>query len=136
MVQIYFLLVVFNILAGLMLSGEFLESKLEAFKPFHDLISSEVFKATIGCLGTIVGFLSLFIVYEGNLIIVGDIIPAVVLIIAGLSLFIGYIVKEDFDGGSFYKWFNSIFIKNSTIVGIVAIFFGLVHFLVPFVNLV
>jgi hypothetical protein len=95
MVQIYFLLVLCNVLMGFVLSKKYLETKIEFITNLDTVLSNEIFKVTLGAIGIIVGILSLFLRFEGNIIILGDLIPALLAMLSGLTLFIEYINNEE-----------------------------------------
>ena len=135
MVQVYFLIIVCNILMGVILSKEFFKSKFEKFSPFEQILSSEIFQVTIGCIGTIVGILALFFRFTGNMIVIGDLIPALVGIISGITLFVEYIAHEEGEDSTMILFFKKIFIKNKTILGLTAITSGILHFIIPAVEL-
>ena len=136
MIQVYFLVILSNILMGVILSKDFLNSKIENFSPFNQIFSSEILQVTIGCIGTIVGILALFLRYTGNMIILGDFIPAIISIISGVTLFIEYIAHEESKDSSMIVFFKNIFIKNKTFLGFAAIFAGVLHFIAPSIELI
>lgn len=129
--QIYFLLILCNIIMGIILAKNFLNTKFENFTQVNQLLSSEILQVTIGCIGAIVGLLALVLRYRGNLIIVGDLFPATTAILGGITLFIEYIAGEDSTESSIIKFIKNIFLKNRTILGFVAIAAGIIHFIAP-----
>lgn len=135
MVQVYFLVILSNLLMGVILSKDFLDSKIENFSQFNQILSSEILQVTTGCIGTIVGILALFLRYTGNLIVLGDLIPAMISIISGITLFVEYIAHEENKDSSMVNFFKKTFIKNRTVLGFVAIAVGILHFIAPSVEL-
>ena len=106
MLQFYFLSVFFNLLTGFVL---FNDSK----------------KLVLGVLSALTGLIKLFVVVHTSAVIVGDFIPAVAGIAAGLALMI-----QD-DNERLPDWFKKIFITNKFIVGIVCLAVALLHFVFP-----
>lgn len=135
MVQIYFLVVLCNLLMGVILTRDFLDSKIDNFSIFNQILSSEILQVTTGCIGTIVGILALFLRYNGNMIILGDLIPALVSIIAGVTLFIEYIANEENNNSSMVNFFKNTFIKNRLVLGFLAMIVGIIHFIAPSIEL-
>ena len=135
MVQVYFLVVLCNIIMGTILTKEFFNSKFENFNLIYQLLSSEIVQVTIGCIGSIVGILSLFLRYSGNMIILGDFIPALMAIISGVTLFIEYIAHEENSESSIIKFFKTTFLKNRVILGFITITAGILHFILPSIEL-
>lgn len=120
---------------GLILTKDFFNKKFENFKHIDPLLSSEIFQVTVGCIGAIVGILTLFLRYTGNLIIIGDLIPAITSIIAGTSLFVEYIAHEENMNSVVVSFFKKTFLKYRTVVGFTSILFGFLHFIAPSVEL-
>lgn len=136
MVQVYFLLIICNLLMGLILSKDFFSSKIDNFNNMDQLLSNEMFQVTIGCLGTIIGFLALFLRYTGNILILGDLFPAITAITSGITLFINYIDNEENSNSSIIVFVKNVFLKNRIVLGFLAIFAGVIHFIAPSINLI
>lgn len=120
---------------GTILAKNFLSAKFENFSPLNQLISSEILQVTLGCIGTIVGLLALFLIFEGNLIILGDLVPAVMAMLSGITLFIEYIAQEDSNDATAIRFIKNIFLKNRAILGITSIIVGVIHFIAPSLEL-
>ncbi|MBN2618663.1 MAG: hypothetical protein JXR64_10190 [Spirochaetales bacterium] len=135
MVQIYLLVILCNLFVGLILTKDFFNSKFENFTLMNQLLSSEIMQVTVGCISTIVGLLALFLRYTGNLIVLGDLIPALSAIIAGMTLFVEYIAQEENNDSSFIKFFKKTFLKNRVIIGFISITVGIIHFVAPSIEL-
>ena len=134
MVQIYFLLVLSNIVMGFILAKDFLNGKLNNFLVINQLLSSDILKVTVGCIGSIIGLLALFLRYSGNLVIIGDLIPALTSMICGITLFIEYISNEENNDSTIINFFIGVFLKRRTLLGIVALCVGIIHFIAPSVE--
>ncbi|OQY41072.1 MAG: hypothetical protein B6229_00140 [Spirochaetaceae bacterium 4572_7] len=135
MVQIYFLLILSNLIMGIILAKNYLNSKIETFSSINQLLSSEILQVTIGCIGTIVGLLALFLRFDGNMIILGDIIPAGIAIISGITLFIEYIAQEEENDSVIINSIKKVFLKNRTILGFSGIIVAILHFIIPGIEL-
>lgn len=135
MVQIYFLVVLGNFLMGIILAKDFLNKKFDNFTLVYQLLESEIIQVTIGCIGTIVGILALFLRYTGNMIILGDFIPALLSIISGVTLFIEYIAHEEKSDSSMIRFFKKSFLKYRVVLGFAAIIISVLHFIAPSIEL-
>ncbi len=120
---------------GIILAKNFLSEKFESFSGIEQLFSSELLQVTIGCIGSIVGLLALFLRFEGNMIILGDFIPAIIAIISGITLFIEYISQEEDNESVIILFIKNIFLKNRVLLGFISISIALVHFIAPSVEL-
>ena len=119
MLQFYFLSVFFNLLAGFVLVNDqknFIELSL---------LKEHVFRLVLGILCAATGVIKLFVVVHTSAVIVGDLIPAVAGMAAGVTLFI-----QD-DNEKLPEWFKKVFIANKFIVGIVCLAVALLHFVFP-----
>ena len=97
MLQFYFLSIASNILAGVALTAEYLAGRFPAFAPFRDLFSRRAWRASIGVLAAVVGFLKLLIRSSAaDVPVVGDLIPALVGMAMGASLLL-HVVREKSD---------------------------------------
>jgi len=119
MLQFYFLSVFFNILAGFVLVND--------KKELLDLaiLKEKMFRIVLGAVCAVTGIVKLFVVVHTSAVIVGDLLPALAGIIAGLCL----VVPEN--DNKFPEWFNRIFVTNKMIVGFVCLGVALLHFVFP-----
>lgn len=135
MVQVYFLVVLCNLLMGIILTKEFFNTKFENFSQVYQILSSEILQVTIGCIGSIVGILALFLRFSGNMIILGDLLPALFAIISGATLFIEYIAHEENSNSNIIKFIKGTFLKNRVLLGFITLSMGILHFIIPSVEL-
>lgn len=119
MLQFYFLSIFFNILAGFVLVND--------KKELLDLaiLKEKMFRIVLGAVCAVTGIVKFFVVVHTSAVIVGDLLPALAGIIAGLCL----VVPEN--DNKFPEWFNRIFVTNKMIVGFVCLGVALLHFVFP-----
>ena len=132
MIQFYFLSVLANILGGLILAGEYLDEKIPSFsavKVFFD--SKPGFRVTIGFVASIVGILKLLSVTAGDIPFVGDFLPALVGLLIGASIFLERYKERSAVSSNVVETGDKLLLKNRSIIGIVGIVTGLLHFLLP-----
>jgi hypothetical protein len=133
MIQFYFLSIFFNVLVGyILITGE--EGNSFEIRPGFSL-KDETVRLVIGILGMATGILKLLSSVEGDLPVLGDIIPAVVGFGAGFVLvfeyYRGHASLDDEKGESI----NQALIRNKKIIGIAAMAVAALHFLFPTVLL-
>jgi purine-cytosine permease-like protein len=129
MIQFYFLSIFFNVLAGYVLVSDDDGGALE-IKPGFSL-KDETAKLVLGILSMATGVLKLLSSVEGDLPVVGDIIPAVTGFAAGFVLVFEYYKNRrsfDDDGP---ESVGDLLNKNKKILGFLALISAALHFLFP-----
>lgn len=119
MLQFYFLSIFFNLIAGFVLVND--------KKEILDLavLRDKTFRIVLGAVCAVTGVIKLFVVVHTNAVIVGDLLPAVAGMIAGLCL----VIQDNQE--KLPEWFNRIFMTNKLIVGFVCLGIALLHFVFP-----
>ncbi|MDR0475256.1 MAG: hypothetical protein LBH43_16485 [Treponema sp.] len=133
MIQIYFLSIFFNVLSGyFLISGEEegvseLRSKLSL-----SAVKDETFKLILGILTMVIGLLKLLSPIEGDIPILGDLVPAAAGFAAGFILVYEYYKGRALeDAGEGIESLSSVLIRNKKIIGFVVIAAAALHFLFP-----
>jgi hypothetical protein len=132
MVQIYFLTICLNILSGIILAAPYFHDRF----PWASSIREYIFNISalhIVLVASLflIGVLKIICVFQGDVIIVGDLLPALTLIVSGFTLLIEYIAKDSEIENGFLKKMVSIFVERSSIVGVIAVVSGSLHFVFP-----
>ena len=119
MLQFYFLSIFFNLIAGFVLVND--------KKEFLDLaiLKDKTFRIVLGAVCAVTGIIKLFVVVHTSAVIVGDLLPAVAGMIAGVLL----IIQDNQE--KLPEWFNRIFMTNKLIVGFACLGIALLHFVFP-----
>jgi len=130
MVQLYFLSIIFNAMAGLLfLFGDVIEGD-STTKGIRLFISSG-FRLVLGILTAITGILKILSPFKT--LILGDIIPALAGIGAGFILIFGFYrensVKSDNEGD--LDRIGDMFLHYKKIAGILLLVVAALHFLFP-----
>jgi len=129
MLQIYFLSIAANVLAGLASSSEYLAGRFHGFAPLHDLFQGRPYRAVLGVIAAVVGLLKLLIPF--GVPVVGDLIPALAGMALGVSLVL-QVVHEKADlppeslGG-----LQKAALTYRLPLGIAGLAAGALHFLLP-----
>ena len=131
MIQFYFLSIFFNVLAGLAL---ILENEKDALEIRPGLsLKDETVRLILGILCIATGVLKILSPIEGDVLILGDLVPAVIGIASGLILVIeNYKNRSSVAQAPQEKTaFNTVLVQNKKIIGYAAIVVAILHFLFP-----
>jgi hypothetical protein len=131
MMQIYFLSIFFNILAGYTLIAEDDKNAPEIKIGFS--FKDETVKLILGILAMAAGVLKLLSPAEGGLILLGDLFPALTGFAAGFILSFEYYQKRKTISDAIEKKasFVEFLLQNRKIAGIAAIATAILHFIFP-----
>ena len=128
MVQLYFLSILLNLLGGFGLASETMVERISGFRIFSDFFEGKTtLKLTVGILSFIVGVLKLL--SSMDVPVAGDLLPALANIAVGITLTLDYYKDRSEVGPS--ERLNDFFARNSSILGIVAVVIGILHFFIP-----
>jgi len=130
MLQFYFLSIVMNALAGYILFAGGNDSPV-VFKSGFSL-QNETFRLVVGIASALVGFMKLLSVVEGDVPVIGDIVPALAGILAGFVLiFEHYRSRISMESSSSAEKVDRLLVANKKIIGIAALAAAVLHFLFP-----
>jgi purine-cytosine permease-like protein len=130
MLQIYFLTVMTNIIAGITIASSFLSKKIEGFEVFSKLMENRLYRVILGSLTLITGLFALLNHSTVSMAVFGNLIPAVSAMVMGIILVVNYF----FDGEEekkIIKTLKDLSEKYGNILGIAGIIIGLIHFIIP-----
>jgi hypothetical protein len=131
MMQIYFLSVFSNILAGYTLISDNNRNTTEIRTGFS--LQDETVKLILGILSIAAGILKLLSPAEGDFLILGDLFPAITGLSAGIILCSDFYKKhstiEEKEGKKLS--ILNFLLQNRKVVGFAAIAAAIIHFLLP-----
>lgn len=132
MVQFYFLSICLNILGGLVLAAPHFSERFPGISSLREYIfdKSSLRTGLIAAL-LLIGVMKIISVSMGDVIIAGDLLPALTLLISGFTLLIEFIFENNESESGFLKKMDSIFVKHASITGIAALVAGGLHFIFP-----
>ena len=132
MVQFYFLAVCLNIIGGLVLGASSFKDRIPGLSVFRKFIFDNT-TLRVGLISSIliVGILKFVSVFIGDILVVGDLLPALTLLVSGFTLLVEYMSEKNDSDKAIINKMDSIFVKHSSIVGIAAIVAGSLHFIFP-----
>jgi len=130
MIQFYFLSILLNALAGYILFTGDDVNVLEFKNNFS--IKDETFKLVVGILAAVTGLLKLLSPVEGDVPVIGDLIPALAGLLAGFLLIFGYYQsRSSMEITEHVERIDRILGKNKKIIGAFALLAAVLHFLFP-----
>lgn len=133
MLQFYFLSVLLNCLAGLILvlnkSSQTESNKLIEKAP--ELFSNKTFRLVIGILCCFTALIKLLSSFPGAIPIIGDLIPSVAGVLGGVALLVDYYLAQSPSETKLDPKLEIIFVNNKKYIGILCILSALLHFLFP-----
>lgn len=136
MFQIYLLAVIVNILAGMALSGSFLNRRISWFSEYMDFMNNASYRVILGIVNFLVAIINLFRIYPGDIPVIGDFLPSLAGFITGIILVVEFIVGSRTkdaatENTGFFERVNLFFKPYTTVIGISSIVIGILHALLP-----
>ncbi len=133
MIQFYLLSVVFNTLTGLLLllTKPLAEDAQEASIAGLPFFETKNFRLIVGGVAAFVGIIKLLMVFEGNVPILGDIIPAAIGIVGGACLLYEFYISSSKISFTLSPVFENIFVNGRKYIGIASLVIAFLHFVVP-----
>lgn len=132
MIQFYLLAVIMNILGGIFMAAPMLHEKFPSLQSLQEALKINIASRIILIiLSLLVGIFKLLSVTKGDVAVVGDLLPALGLLVMALVFFLDYYTEQSEVRTSFIESLQKIFIQNKSPIGIGLIIIGLLHFLFP-----
>lgn len=129
MYQIYALSIITLILSGVAVSIDGLGARLRLDNFFSSAgLEKPAFRVITGGITFIVGFLKLLSPAPGDILIIGDLIPALVGMALGVILLLMYYRDRSTVSTDFVDSLDRIFLRNRSLFGGLGMVTALVHF--------
>lgn len=163
MAQFYFLSVLLNILAGLVLvygkslvqkkneisvSGDDLFDTAEsdgaenattkdsvAYDAIHGTFENRTFRLVVGILAVFVGIMKILSVFRNDIPVIGDLVPALAGLAGGAALLVEYYISSSAADSTIPDNIQTVFIDSRKYIGVFCLLAGLLHFVFPQVML-
>jgi hypothetical protein len=130
MIQFYFLSILFNAVTGLLLLNGSDEDEIFEGNILSS-INNETFKFIMGILSAVMGVLKLLSSMDGDMPVLGDLVPALAGMLGGFILCSEYyLIHTTLETASF-NTIDAVFIKNRKLFGIFILAVAAAHFLFP-----
>jgi hypothetical protein len=131
MIQFYFLSILFNALAGFILFTENSEGESSLEERIKLPVNSEIFRLVLGILALVTGVLKLLSSTQGDLPVIGDLIPALMGFCTGFILIFSYYDEHASTGEGKFRNFGAAALRNKKWIGLAAMAAAALHFLFP-----
>lgn len=134
MEQVYFLSIIGNTLAGLILMAEHLSEKVSFLKTIEKIFKNFGVRIILAFGLILIGMIKLVWPFNG-IPFIGDLFPMLASLVMGFTLIFEFLRGKSDVNSATLVMLDSIFLKNKFYIGIAALFFSLLHFLLPWVVL-
>ncbi|HDQ13188.1 MAG TPA: hypothetical protein ENN41_00030 [Sediminispirochaeta sp.] len=132
MIQFYLLAVVMNILGGLFIAAPMLKDKVSALQGIQEALRLNIStRIILIILSLAVGVFKLLSVTQGDVAVVGDLLPALGLLTLAAVLFLDYYTEQSEVRSSWLEGLQKVFVGQKSLIGLILIVIGLLHFLFP-----
>jgi hypothetical protein len=132
MMQLYFLSIAANLLAGTALCSEYFAARLRWFAPLGQLIGGRGFRAVVGGLAAVVGFLKLLVrSTPSDVPVVGDLLPALAGLAMGASLLVQVLREKSDLPAEAVSRVEKAALAYRVPLGLAGMAVALLHFLLP-----
>ena len=128
MLQIFFLSIAANLIAGAALASDAISRRIKGFIALADILSSRRAKLILGPSVLIIGFLALFVPADAGPLILGDLIPSAVGMAMGIAILFE-VFKQDslLPAESSEKQERQVFAYRTTL-GFLGMIVAVLHF--------
>jgi hypothetical protein len=132
MSQFYLLSVVSCVLTGLVLSGDYLGTRLPALATFRAWLENRGAALALGLATAAIGFLKLFIRAPGDSVAVaGDLLPAIAGLAVGAALFFEALLRKPATPERPVERYAKAMLTYRIPLGLAGVAVALLHFLFP-----
>jgi hypothetical protein len=132
MSQFYLLSVVSCVLTGLVLSGDYLGTRLPALATFRAWLENRGAALALGLATAAIGFLKLFIRAPGDSVAVaGDLLPAIAGLAIGAALFFEALLRKPATPERPVERYAKAMLTYRIPLGLAGVAVALLHFLFP-----
>jgi hypothetical protein len=131
MIQFYFLSILFNALAGFILFTDTEEAGVSIEDRFGLSVNNETFRLVLGILAGVTGLLKLLSRVDGDVPVIGDLIPALAGFISGFILIFSYYRERSTIEGGRLQIIGNRITANKKWIGLAVLVSAVLHFLFP-----
>ncbi len=131
MVQFYFLSIFVNLIGGLLLAGEVLNKQFSKLDILQELFKAPKYLLSFSIFSAVTGIFKIISVYNGDVPVVGDLIPALVSMVIAVYLFLSWQKNKSVEINTALEKTDTLIEKYRNIIGIAAIVVSVLHFFFP-----
>jgi hypothetical protein len=132
MVQFYVLAILFNVIGGALLAGDYFGERFPLLKQAKEgLRERSGIRLVLMIITLVIAIFKLLSVSAGDVPVVGDLLPALSLIIITFINALDYYLGRSEVASEGQERLERVFIANESIFGVGAVVIGVLHFLFP-----
>ena len=131
MVQFYFLSIFVNFIGGLLLAGDNINKQFPSIDSLQELFKSTSYMLIFAIVAAVAGVFKIISVFEGDVYVVGDLLPAAVSIIIAIHFFTHYFYEKKGTADVHLEQINTVVEEYKTLIGYGAIIIAILHFFFP-----
>ena len=132
MVQFYVLAILFNVIGGALLAGDYFGERFPLLKQAKEgLRERSGIRMVLMIITLAIAIFKLLSVSAGDVPVVGDLLPALSLIIITFINALDYYLGRSEVASEGQERLERVFIANESIFGVGAVVIGVLHFLFP-----
>lgn len=132
MVQFYVLAILFNLLGGALLAGEYFGERFPLLKQAKEALAERSgLRLVLMIITLVIAVFKMLSVSAGDVPVVGDLLPALSLLLITFINALDYYIGRSEVASEGQERMERIFLANESIFGVGAIVIGILHFLFP-----
>ncbi len=131
MVQFYFLSIFVNFIGGLLLAGDTINRQFPGFESLQEFFKNSSYMLFFAILSAVAGIFKIISVFDGDVYVVGDILPALASITISIYLFNAYFVEKKGVSEPHIEKINIFIEEYKSLLGITIIVISILHFFFP-----
>jgi len=131
MVQFYFLSIFVNFIGGLLLAGDNISKQFNSIDSLQELFKSTAYMFIFAIVAAIAGVFKIISVFEGDIYVIGDLLPAAASIIIAIHFFTQYFYEIKGSAESHLEKINTVVEEYKTLIGYASIIIAILHFFFP-----
>ena len=136
MVQFYALSIFVNLVGGLILAAGDRDDGQTIFGKVQSILGGKNIKFLFGIVSAIIGFFKILTPAEGDIPVIGDLLPALSGMAIGVVLLLDFFKSSTDITTKSIESLDLIFLSNKKIIGIAGIISAVLHFLMPSVPVI
>lgn len=131
MVQFYFLSILVNFIGGLTLSGDIFAKKCSFVASLQEFFKTSTHQLIFAITATVTGVFKIISVFNDDVLIIGDILPAIASLFIAIHFFSAYFTEKTGKVEEHLDKVNNYLEGYKSILGIACIVIAMLHFFFP-----
>ncbi len=131
MVQFYVLSILVNLIGGLLLAGDAISKKISTLEFSQNILKSQTYTLTFAIIAAIAGLFKIISVFDGDVYVIGDLLPAAASLAIAIYFFCKYLLEKKGVLEGTLGVIDVFIEKYKSFTGIACIVIAFLHFLFP-----